>query len=1333
MASKKVPSSLSSKNALSASALKKKGKDTSAPVNSSQLTVPKSKTKKVVPSNRSGSSTFASNATSNSINNFVSSSISKELDDAITGYTVNANPSKLGFSGMILPNMQYLYRLSKYRTFGSGSTDFIQHHFQHGNNISPPSSFLAAKAFDQLAALLAEPILLQPQQYQQQQQQPQNAHDLNTVHVNLSAKEICINNNINSPPFIALSRNCSDPVINVSTASVSPTLTSERDLRRRVVKTCLEIKRILDKESSNTSSAATAILIADSPLHKIFFSKYSSASGVSILLKCIKIVPDVDICIIVTNLILRIITSTSDITSSIAFLARKNASTAIITCLVGITSSTGYASGTSDKQQLWSINSKISTVNSRRKDDAVGSSSATTNGSGVKNSSSLPSGVPSFAARSDEAITNIFNIIMKLAKYDAKLSLIARLHGSIDIVVDIVKKWHDRKDTTSVFLGLQVLRVFAFKNGSLQNCDSARKSTLRLLKAVVETSLRKCIFELPFELMKFSAAGRKEFNLTDGLEILTSSLEELIQQTDISISFATNTTATIPSLLVAVLRAAVAEADLPFINQIQHRHFEIAVDSNENQPQSDALKSKSQLKKQNSGTVLFPQTTAATQEKLSDSTPIPTPTTPRRKKRTNTSKLFKQNSNTQLLNEISSSASSSSNIAISATFSPEEEVHLESLCPEMPWFCSDSDNKTEFQHENLPVLPTRILKSVFPTTFNISTAPFVLNRDPDDYRPSLKFHGAPTPLTIAVAATSINGTAAPSLQPQIKSPTPKEAEFQSKKSNNMLRRTIYEQTSRILKPGFFSDLIVYDAMNESVAADIAVKNPDELQFESRFESGNLQLAIKVQPTEYDLVLQCDIGSKPGRHNQWFYFSVKNMIPSVSYKFNIINMSKGNSQFGEGMQPVIYSKKEGVWRRGGENICFYKNHYRKPDLFAKSDETSTSAFSGNAENFQQHQNQYQEQQQFPQLSDNKFAISTPTYSTLTFHLKNQHQDDTLFIAYHYPYTVSDLTLYLDYQQQGGDSERNFEVIEGKTCSKFNNRCRRQALCSSVGGNTVELLTITAFDCASIADFPMNNRIYVHPGERVIQFLLSDDETANILRQKCVFKIVPMLNPDGVIAGNHRCGLAGTDLNRAWQNPSATKTPTIYWTKKLWNYLIECCGKRPLVSCDFHGHSKKKNIFIFGCENGPGLNDGIEKIFPSLLATLNPVFDPLNCKYTVEKSKESTARVVMWRELGVVGSYTLESSYCGADVGEKKGQQFQISDLEKVGVDFCCAVWASLGIFEGRVPVTIPKKDKEKSVAVQPAAIMAVATAKNSLGRFSLGLDGAGSDSSCDDDK
>ena len=43
--------------------------------------------------------------------------------------------------------------------------------------------------------------------------------------------------------------------------------------------------------------------------------------------------------------------------------------------------------------------------------------------------------------------------------------------------------------------------------------------------------------------------------------------------------------------------------------------------------------------------------------------------------------------------------------------------------------------------------------------------------------------------------------------------------------------------------------------------------------------------------------------------------------------------------------------------------------------------------------------------------------------------------------------------------------------------------------------------------------------------VIEFLVSNTAEAHALRENFVFKIVPMLNPDGVINGNYRCSLAG----------------------------------------------------------------------------------------------------------------------------------------------------------------------------------------------------------------
>lgn len=87
--------------------------------------------------------------------------------------------------------------------------------------------------------------------------------------------------------------------------------------------------------------------------------------------------------------------------------------------------------------------------------------------------------------------------------------------------------------------------------------------------------------------------------------------------------------------------------------------------------------------------------------------------------------------------------------------------------------------------------------------------------------------------------------------------------------------------------------------------------------------------------------------------------------------------------------------------------------------------------------------------------------------------------------------------------------------------------------------------------------------VHPGETqashivhgIIEFLLSDDPEAEEIREKFIVKVIPMLNPDGVIHGNYRSSVLGVDLNRRWKKPSKYLHPTIYYTKQIIKYFNE----------------------------------------------------------------------------------------------------------------------------------------------------------------------------------
>lgn len=488
------------------------------------------------------------------------------------------------------------------------------------------------------------------------------------------------------------------------------------------------------------------------------------------------------------------------------------------------------------------------------------------------------------------------------------------------------------------------------------------------------------------------------------------------------------------------------------------------------------------------------------------------------------------------------------------------------------------------------------------------------------------------------------------------------------------RTKVFEDIDRMIHPELVIDRDTYDldAIKTRTGANYVPDNtnisnkdefrvgsggryepgPDCLRFSSQFESGNLRKAIFVREYEYDLILNPDINTN--HHHQWFYFEVTNMKADRPYRFNIVNCEKLNSQFNFGMQPLLFSVIEAMegrpyWVRTGTDICYYRNHFTR----------SAQATGG---------------------------VKGKTYYTTTFTVTFKHSKDVCYMAYHYPYTYATLQTHLVQWEQAVDCEQVY--------------FRTQTLCETMSGNPVHVLTITARPKTdsreAIEEFRSRPYVFlsgrVHPGESnaswvmkgSIDFLLSRRPAACRLREMFIFKIIPMLNPDGVINGNHRCSLAAEDLNRRWDNPCPKLHPTIYHCKGLLQYL-QMINKTPLVYCDYHGHSRRKNIFIYGCSasmswivndtNNPGCTgnkaeDNGFKTLPRVLDCIAPQFSLANCSFVVEKTKEATGRVVVWRQIGVNRSYTMESTYCGMDKeGKYKDQHISTWHLEEMGHKFC----------------------------------------------------------------
>lgn len=522
-------------------------------------------------------------------------------------------------------------------------------------------------------------------------------------------------------------------------------------------------------------------------------------------------------------------------------------------------------------------------------------------------------------------------------------------------------------------------------------------------------------------------------------------------------------------------------------------------------------------------------------------------------------------------------------------------------------------------------------------------------------------------------------------------------------------------------------------------------NPNnELLFSSNFESGNLRYAIKCKTNEYDLILRHETGST--KAYQWFYFrvminensdQVKLLKEKPVVKFNIINLCKKHIILNNKVRVLSYYN--GGWSRDTTKIFYYSNDI--PFLMDSNDTKNNNKISVNFnDSFSSGTNNNYNMYEFllNLNSNNTFKekekdANSQNFHTLTFSFDfSKITTDTKYVyfAYCYPYTYSQLSTYLT------------------SLNIYKKILRMDSIGQTLDNNKLYMLIITNFEDSF--DTLANKKAIiftarVHPGESsssfviqgLIEFLLSNEPKAISLRKNYIFKIVPMLNPDGVIRGNFRMNSVGKDLNRMWMEENEENSPSVFYCHKMIQKTLN--SRNIHFFCDFHGHSSKNNFFLYSCKSRSDfLKIGhnsiipnphkkklsfIELIFQEIFSKENIYFDKFSCINKILPSKIKTARAVLKNRYNIDFSYCLETSLGGARqmIEDSPLVPFSIQEYKKIGKDFgeslgklCMgkiyyAAYNSVRINENKL--MLEKKSKKKSLFLP-----VINNSNNGMGNF-----------------
>ena len=472
---------------------------------------------------------------------------------------------------------------------------------------------------------------------------------------------------------------------------------------------------------------------------------------------------------------------------------------------------------------------------------------------------------------------------------------------------------------------------------------------------------------------------------------------------------------------------------------------------------------------------------------------------------------------------------------------------------------------------------------------------------------------------------------------------------------------------KILRKGNFPSFSKFSALDEKENISQKTFTFKDIRFTSEFNSGNMKQCIQINEEEYIISIASDcegkyLLNKISIFKIWFYFGVISE-KERRIKITIDNLNNFYKIFKSGYK-ICYNILEEM-----ETPFSYQNKYTENEEF----------------NWRRLDKDYE-----LNLDEKMNSLSI----TFNFDLpKNRY----VLFSFCYPWSYDKNEAFLNYTKEKAKNKNIYYHDEILTLSKEKRKIHLLTITSkkNITMNKKEQSLNGLFPDKNRCNLTMHDKhiifitARVHPGETpgtltfngILKLLIDNENQINkILLDNFIFKLIPIINVDGVSNGYFRLNTEGYNLNRCYLGPSPKINPENYAITKLFYFYSSNYKVRYYF--DLHADMNTRGVYTFG--NALKIfEDHIENVLFSFIFKINSSHvDFSHCIFTQKSmgskakndlaGKEATSRVQFYQKTGLIHTYTVESTYFKGEfnkdnIENEDANIYSIKDFEQTGVD------------------------------------------------------------------